>query len=110
MDTPFGQLSDDPRQQATQVAMLKLLSSSPEPILNLLDRLSIPWERKTDSEGAYLVIRWGDLMEGETRNQQAGPFIKKLMEEMKGELAKIPEPVEKAEPERVPDRKPEVEF
>ena len=89
---PNLNLSDDPRQRAAQLAMLKLLSTQPEGILHLFDRLGIPWQRVsagqqiTAKDDAVFVVKWKDLMNGEDRNKTAGPFIKTVIEEMKEEL------------------------
>lgn len=83
---PAG-LSSDPKHHAAQVAMLKLLSTPPERIIDLFDRLEIPWERtRTDDGTPVFVVKWDDLMAGETRNQAEGPFIKKILAELKEEL------------------------
>lgn len=98
-------LSDDPRQRAAQMAMIKVLSTPPEQILNLFERLEIPWERvKIDGESCF-VVKWSDLMAGESRNQAEGPFIKKLMGEMKAEVNSVPNP-----PERFVEREREVKV
>lgn len=72
------------KQLAAQQALVRLLNSPPENIVAMLDRLEIPWERKklTKEGERYLIIKWDDLVEGEKRNQAAGPFIKTLVEEM----------------------------
>ena len=98
----------DPKSQAAQMAMIKLLGTPPEPILNLLERLQIPWERKTikanksDETGeSFLVIKWSALMAGETRNQEEGPFIRKLVMELKDEFG--PDAANLAMPKQVPN-------
>lgn len=81
----------DPKQQvAAQQAMVKLLSTPPEPILNLFERLKIPWQRADFDGDTYMLVKWSELMSGETRNQSEGPFIKKVVEAMKNEFASDP--------------------
>lgn len=83
----------NPKTVATQAAMLRLLSTPPEPILSMFERLGIPWQRINKGQEipiedeAVFVVKWSDLVAGETANQQAGPFVKKLVEELKVELA-----------------------
>jgi len=94
----------NPKAKAMQMAMLKLLSQPPEQILSLFERLEIPWERTNIDEDSCLVILWSDLMEGERRNQQEGPFIRKLVEELKSEFAE--EVPDFYKPPAPPKRKP----
>lgn len=49
----------------------------------MLDRLEIPWERRAVDGVTSLVIAWPDLVKGEQRLQEEGPFVRKLVEEMK---------------------------
>ena len=106
MQPQMPQLSQDPKTNAAQMAMIKVLSTPPEPILNLFERLGIPWERVKIDGQTHCVIRWSDLMEGERRNQAEGPFIKKVVEELKGDLATE---FAKAEPEQHVEREVTVE-
>ena len=77
----------DPRAQKAQAAFARLLSTPPETIISMLDRLQIPWDKRKNKEGTeHLIIKWKDLIEGEKRNQAEGPFIRKLAEEMKEEM------------------------
>ena len=86
------------RQQATQRALLKLLATPPESLLSLFERLEIPWQKMDLEEGTMFMVKWKDLMAGEKRNQTEGPFIKKLVEELKHELASDPTVFPPAEP------------
>jgi hypothetical protein len=94
MTTPNLPLSDDPRARASQMAMIKVLSTPPEPLLNLFERLQIPWERVVIDGESCCIIKWADLMTGETRNQAEGPFIKKVVEEMQANIASQIQPPE----------------
>lgn len=70
------------------MAIVKLLSTPPEPLMELIERLEIPWDKRKNDDGEQiLVIKWSDWREGERRNQAAGPFIKKVMEQLKTEVA-----------------------
>ena len=83
------QFSSDPKSAAIQKAMLKLLATPPESILNMFERLQIPWQRIAPGQQIAIkddnvfVVKWSDLVVGETRNQKEGPFIKKLLGEIK---------------------------
>lgn len=70
------------------MAIVKLLATPPEPLMELIERLEIPWDKKKNDDGEQvLVIKWSDWRAGEQRNQAAGPFIKKVMEQLKIEVA-----------------------
>lgn len=73
----------DPKTLAAQQALVRLLNTPPETIVSMLDRLEIPWERKTVDGVTSLVVTWPDLVKGEQRLQQEGPFIKKMVDEMR---------------------------
>ena len=75
----------DPKALKAQQALARLLQTPPETIIGLLDRLEIPWNKISIEEIPCLVVKWPDLVEGEKRNQTAGPFIKKVVEEMRKE-------------------------
>lgn len=92
----------DERSQAAQMAMVKLMSQPPETILNLFERLNISWQKVDFEDGPHLIVKWADLMEGEKRNQTAGPFIKKLVEEMKLELGSEVAKFNGQPPQRIP--------
>jgi hypothetical protein len=91
MDLNSLPLSDDPKQRAGQMALIKLLTTPPEQLLQLFERLQIPWERLTIDGEPCFVVKWADLMAGEARNQEQGPYMRKLMEEMQNQLATPPE-------------------
>lgn len=78
----------DPQAQKAQLAMVKLLSTPPEPILDMLDRLEIPWRKMIvgEEDEECLVIKWRELRKGDKRAAEAGPFIRQLFEEMKKEI------------------------
>lgn len=73
--------SMDPVRREQMMTLLKTISSPPERILDLLDRLEIPWERKRLNDESCLIIRWKDLTAGEARNQEEGPILKRLLKE-----------------------------
>ncbi len=77
----------DAKSEKARQAMLKLLSTPPENIISMLDRLNIPWDKINNDGESVMVIRWSDLMTGEKENQAQGPFIRKVMEEMRGEFS-----------------------
>ena len=72
------------RQAAVQrlTKAMHHMGEPPESVLELLDRLEIPWERAKNVAGdeSYdtLVIRWSDLLDGERRNQEQGSVLKRL--------------------------------
>lgn len=70
----------EPTKREQMMELLKAVGSPPEPLLQLLDRLQIPWERKPVDGVNCLIIKWGDFMDGERRNQEQGPIIKRLMD------------------------------
>lgn len=93
MDMNNMELETDPKKVATQAAMMKLLGARPEPILAILDRLEIPWERKViksksdeKEPSTYLVIKWSDLMAGERKLQQEPTYMQRVAEEVKKEV------------------------
>lgn len=73
--------SMDPVRREQMMTLLKTISSPPERILDLLDRLEIPWERKRLNDESCLIIRWKDLTAGEARNQEEGPILKRLIKD-----------------------------
>lgn len=75
----------NPQTVAAQRAMMKLLSTPPESIIELLDRVGVPWERTTLHGESCVVIKWFDLMKGEKKLQKDGPYFKKVMEEIRNE-------------------------
>lgn len=79
----------NPRTIAAQHALVRLLNTPPETIVSMLDRLEIPWERKQVDGVVSLVIAWPDLVVGEQRLQKEGPFVRKLVEEMKGQAGQL---------------------
>jgi hypothetical protein len=77
----------NPKTIAAQQALVRLLNTPPETIISMLDRLEVPWDKvKVDGyDGTCLVIEWTELVKGEQRLQREGPFIKKMVEEMKSD-------------------------
>lgn len=73
--------SMDPVRRTQMMALLKAVGSPPEPIMQLLDRLQIPWERKPVDGVNCVVIKWGDFMDGERKLQEQGPILKRLVAE-----------------------------
>lgn len=71
----------DPVRREQMMALMKAISSPPERILDLLDRVGIPWERKHVDGKSCLVARWDDISAGEQRNQEQGPILKRLLED-----------------------------
>lgn len=72
------------RQQAVQrlSKAMHYMGQPPESLLELLERLEIPWERIKNVPGdeSYdtLVIKWSDFLDGERRNQEQGSVLKRL--------------------------------
>ena len=85
--TAASQMNPDDKAQVSQMAVVKLLSTPPEPLMELVERLEIPWQKQNIDGEDHLVIKWSDWRNGEKRNQAAGPFIKKVMEQLKAEVA-----------------------
>lgn len=85
MDAPTQAPADiAARQQAVQrlSKAMHYMGQPPESLLELLDRLEIPWERIKNVPGdeSYdtLVIKWSDFLDGERRNQEQGSVLKRL--------------------------------
>lgn len=72
----------DPKKQAAQAAMVRLMGTRPEPIMAMLERLEIPWERREVDEKSCLVISWHELMAGERKLQNSPTFMENLMREI----------------------------
>lgn len=83
MEVP--QPAQNPKATAAQRAMMKLLATKPESIIELLDRVGVSWERTTLHGDSVVVIKWFDLMKGERKLQEQGPFFKKVMEDIRKE-------------------------
>ena len=85
MDAPTQSPTDiAARQQAVQrlSKAMHYMGQPPESLLELLERLEIPWERIKNVPGdeSYdtLVIKWSDFLDGERRNQEQGSVLKRL--------------------------------
>ena len=85
MDAPTQAPTDiAARQQAVQrlSKAMHYMGQPPESLLELLERLEIPWERIKNVPGdeSYdtLVIKWSDFLDGERRNQEQGSVLKRL--------------------------------
>jgi len=80
-------LTEEERKAATQriVNLFKAVSATPEPILDMLYRLEIPWRRSVlkDEHGEsveYILIKADDLAAGEERNQSKGSLANRIYE------------------------------
>lgn len=71
----------DPVRQKQMMSLMKAVGSPPETLMQLLDRLQIPWDRKPVDGINCVVIKWGDFMDGERKLQEQGPILKRLMQE-----------------------------
>lgn len=71
----------EPARREQTLALMRAIGSPPERILDLLDRVGIHWERKNIDGQSCLVAPWAEVVEGEKRNQEQGPVLKRLMEE-----------------------------
>lgn len=78
-------LTEEQKKIATQrlVSLFKNISAKPEPILDMLFRLEIPWRRTVlkDTDGSdveYIIIKATDLEEGEIRHQNGGSLVNRL--------------------------------
>ena len=62
------------------VTLFKKLGEKPEPILDMLYRLEIPWRREPLVEDGedYIIIKAADLDAGEARHQGAGSIVNRL--------------------------------
>lgn len=72
-----------PDQQNQMLTLLKVISQPPETILNLFDRLGLPWNRTGDE----MVIKWSDFTKAEKENQEQGPILKRLLRSEFGDIA-----------------------
>jgi hypothetical protein len=81
---PPRNVDPETRKDATErlVRLFKAVSEAPEPILDMLYRLEIPW-RRTDliidnAEEPYIIIKASELEAGEVRHQASGSLVNKL--------------------------------
>ena len=79
----------DPEQQKTAterlVKLFKALGDAPETILDMFERLELPYEKvwgfeddSNESVLQYITIKWSDLLAAEKRNQDQGSIAKRL--------------------------------
>lgn len=83
-------LTEEERKAATQrlVNLFKVVSSTPEPILDMLFRLEIPWRRtilkdEHGNDSEYIIIKTDDLAAGDERNQAKGSLANRIYEGVK---------------------------
>lgn len=73
----------DPVKFEQTMMLLKAVGAPPEPLMQLFDRLEIPWEKKAIDGTNCIVISWKEFMDGERKLQEEGPILKRLLEDMK---------------------------
>ena len=80
------ELTPEQKKEATSrlVTLFKKLGEKPEPILDMFERLEIPYLRRNfafddqSEECTYILIKVDDLHAGEIRNQAAGSIVNRL--------------------------------
>jgi hypothetical protein len=77
------------KRQAAQQIFLRMLAQPPETIMNMFDRLEIPWARTKVSGEMCMVVKWKDLMEGEQANQSQGSQMKRMLVELQTESPEL---------------------
>lgn len=112
-------VDEETRKEATErlVKLFKAVSVPPEPILDILYRLEIPW-RRTDLvidniDDSYIIIKVAELEAGEARHQIAGSIVNRLYGDRLAErMTESSEPlIEADEPEYYETEPiPEYEF
>lgn len=82
-------LPDAQRQQ--MLTLLQAISKPPETIIQMFDRIGLPWERRNLDPETYpagaVVIDWRNLMVAEMVLQEQGPILKQLMAKEFGQKA-----------------------
>lgn len=73
-------LNDEQKRQAVQrlVGLFRSVSQKPEPILDMLFRLEIPWYRRELDGEECIVIKAADLERGEERHQEQGSIADRI--------------------------------
>lgn len=80
----------DPAKRTQMLAIMKEIGSPPESLFNMLERLGIPWEKRSVSGKPVIIIDWQQFMDGEQRNQAQGSILKRLMQTSVGQQVSTP--------------------